>query len=361
MILYFLLIFLLLILAAFLFLRLEVFGRLPDRQEKKKLSLSQNFNGKFFLNSVPTPMKMNPVKLFRAFSQSDAEKRKPGIQIAVHKHYSADFNPNASKKMKIMWLGHVGLLIELAGKRILIDPVFSHRASPVSFAGPKRFHENPLVLDDLPHVDLVLISHNHYDHLDHAMVKKLKDLETQFISTLGLETTFRQWGVKSGKHHSLDWYENFSLEDVEIIATPSRHFSGRTPFDRNKTFWCSFVIRTKEESIYYEADSGYFNGFKEIGDRYGPFDVTAMGIGAYNELWANIHTFPEEAVKAHLELRGRKMLPIHWCTFNLALHPWEESIERTLKAAKENKVELLLPKPGEWIDVNENYLRKMWW
>ncbi|MDZ7743311.1 MAG: MBL fold metallo-hydrolase [Bacteroidota bacterium] len=303
---------------------------------------------------------MNLFKLIRAFSQSDVKSRKPAIQIPVLKHSSNDFKQEASQKMKIMWLGHVGLLIEIGGKRILVDPVFSQRASPVSFAGPERFHENPLDLDDLPHINLVLISHNHYDHLDHQMVKQLKDEETQFISTLGLETTFSCWGVKPGWHHSLDWHERFSLGDLEIIATPSRHFSGRTPFDRNKTFWCSFVIRTKDESLFYEADSGYFNGFKEIGDQYGPFDATAMGIGAYNKLWANIHTFPEEALKAHQELRGKKMLPIHWCTFNLALHPWEEPIERTIKAAEENDIELLLPEVGEWIDTEKKYKNKWW-
>ena len=358
---YVLILLLLISFAAFLILQRKVFGKSPGSDERERIIASPNYTGNAFVNPVPTKMHTNPLKILKVFTQSRKTDREPPFEIPLVKHNKDGFTDPPSQELKLMWLGHVSFLIEMAGKRILLDTVVSERVSPFGFAGPKRFHEPPLPADELPHIDLFVISHNHYDHMDYSLIRKLKDRDIHFVTSLGLESTLKHWGVGANKITSLDWHESFRQDGLEIIATPSRHFSGRSPFDRNKTFWCSYVVRSEDQSIYYEADSGYFDGFREIGEKYGPFDLSLMGIGAYNDLWAVIHTFPEEAVKGHLQLNAGKMIPIHWCTFNLAVHPWIEPIERTVHEAKKKNVELIIPIPGEWVIPGKKQSRPLWW
>ncbi|WP_448551722.1 MBL fold metallo-hydrolase [Thalassotalea montiporae] len=245
-------------------------------------------------------------------------------------------------------LGHSSLLLKVNGQVILVDPVFSERASPVQWAGPKRFHESPIDLADIPYVDIVLISHNHYDHLDKGSIAQLKDKTEQFITTLKVGDQLVKWGVDASKIVELDWWQSITAKGIEFVAAPTQHFSGRSLFDRDQSLWASFVIRTPETNVFFSGDSGYFSGFKEIGEKYGPFDLTFVETGAYNEAWQGVHMIPEESLQTHLDLKGKVMMPIHNATFDLALHDWDEPLERITKLAEENNVELSTPVFGEF-------------
>jgi L-ascorbate metabolism protein UlaG (beta-lactamase superfamily) len=253
-------------------------------------------------------------------------------------------------------------LIEIDNKRILTDPVWSERASFLSWVGPKRFFAAPLQLNELPHLDAVILSHDHYDHLDKAVIQQLASTTVPFYCSLKVGQYLEQWGVHKNRITEMDWLQDtFIGDDCILTATPARHFSGRSLRNRFQTLWSSFVIKTNRHNIFYGADSGWFPGFKHIGNIYGPFDLTMLEIGAYNENWADIHMGPENAVEAHLALKGKLMMPIHWGTFNLALHGWKEPVERLLPYAKEKNVELFLPEPGVPTEVTGVSYNSNWW
>jgi len=207
----------------------------------------------------------------------------------------------------------------------------------------------------------VIISHDHYDHLDKTVIPKLAATNVPFICSVGVGKYLQQWGVSANNITELNWSDSTQVKQLSITATPARHFSGRGIFNRNETLWSSFVLKGPAHNIFYGADSGWFPGFEEIGNTFGPFDLTMLEIGAYGEGWPDIHMGPENAVKAHLALKGKVMMPIHWGTYNLAFHPWYEPVERVLKAATTNKVSLLLPCPGMPTDVNGKALISNWW
>jgi L-ascorbate metabolism protein UlaG (beta-lactamase superfamily) len=264
--------------------------------------------------------------------------------------------------LRVTWFGHSSLLIEIDGCRILTDPVWSNRASFVPFAGPKRFYPPSLPLASLPPLDAVLLSHDHYDHLDAPTIRRLAKQPVRFICSLGMSRHLESWGVKPGRIAELNWGESERLPSgCEIIATPARHFSGRTLWGRNRTLWSSFVIRTARHTIFFGGDSGPFPGFREIGNNYGPFDLAMLEIGAYDADWPEVHMGPENATEAHLALRGRLMLPIHWGLFNLAFHPWQEPVERLLKIAAQKQIPLLLPRPGIPVEAAGASLNTGWW
>ncbi len=265
---------------------------------------------------------------------------------------------NEAKDNTLFKLGHSTVLLKLQNQLVLFDPVFSERASPVQWAGPKRFHQPPITLDELPAINVVVISHDHYDHLDEAAIKQLDNKVSQYIVPRGLSKYLLDWGVSKEKIIELNWWQNTHLNGIEYIATPTQHFSGRGLFDRDQTLWASWVVRTKETNIYFSGDSGYFSGFKQIGEKYGPFDITMIETGAYNDLWSEIHMTPEESVQAHIDLQGgavshSAMLPIHNGTFDLALHDWYEPLERVTTSAWENSVSLSTPIVGQAIDVKK--------
>lgn len=262
--------------------------------------------------------------------------------------------------LKVSWLGHSCLLMNIDGYSILTDPIFERK---VSLIGPARFNENlPVNVQDLPFIDVVIISHDHYDHLNKFSIQQLSGKTGVFMVPLRVGKRLVQWGVPEEKIIELNWWDEFQTNsNLTIAATPAQHFSGRGLFDRNSTLWASWVIKTPKHRVYFSGDSGYFGGFKEIGDKYGPFDMTFLECGAYDTRWSNIHMFPEQTVQAHLDLKGKILQPIHWATFNLALHPWYEPMERLITAAWNREVSVSTPVIGSVIDYNQSRTTNLWW
>lgn len=258
-------------------------------------------------------------------------------------------------------LGHSSVLMKLDNQFVMTDPVFSDRASPVQWAGPKRFHKAPITIAELPAIDVVVISHDHYDHLDKAAVKELADKVSLFLVPLRVGEHLIKWGVSADKVIELNWWESYVFNGIEYTLTPTQHFSGRTGVDRDRTLWGSWVIAAPTQRVFFSGDSGYFSGFKEIGEKYGPFDLTLVETGAYNEAWSQIHMFPEQSVQAHIDLKGKVMFPIHNSTFDLATHDWQEPINRALANAQERGVDVVMPKMGERLVVGDAMPLSYWW
>lgn len=263
-------------------------------------------------------------------------------------------------QLNVTWLGHSSLMINVDGYRILTDPVFEKR---VSVFGPTRFNgDAPLDIQHVPSIHAVIISHDHYDHLNKFSIRHLNEKTEKFIVPLAVGALIAEWGVPQNKIVELDWWEEYRFdEQLMVAATPAQHFSGRGLCDRNKTLWASWVIKTPCHSLFFSGDSGYFDGFMEIGEKYGPFDMTFIECGAYNKSWSGVHMFPEQTVQAHLDLNGRILHPIHWGTFNLALHPWYEPMERLTAAALKNNIETATPIVGETILYGKSAPSAEWW
>jgi L-ascorbate metabolism protein UlaG (beta-lactamase superfamily) len=267
-------------------------------------------------------------------------------------------------------MGHSSILLEIDGVRVLMDPVWDERASPVQWFGPKRFFAPPLALEDMPLLDVVLISHDHYDHLGADTLRRLADLQpsAHWVTSLGVAKVLRGLRVKSAKITELDWTQSVRIEAAdgaacEITSLPARHFSGRSAFNRFETLWSSFVLRSQKHNVYFGADSGWWDGFAEIGAAYGPFDLTMLEIGAYNELWKQIHMGPDGAARSFKDMGASGLLmPIHWALFDLALHAWRWPIERMQELAARDGLKLWSPEPGAPSEVVCGVeLRSDWW
>ena len=326
------------------------------------IKISNYENGEF-VNSNPTELMTESFfKIGYKFLFENNKTRSPNFEIPIEKINIDSFTNLADKNLSAIWLGHSTVLINIDGTLILTDPMFSKWAAPINWFGPKRFFNSPMEIEKLPILDAVIISHNHYDHLDKESVLRLNGLTKKFIVPIGVGKYLQNWGISSSKVIEKNWWEDYKLNDqIDVITTPAQHFSGRGLFDRNKSLWTSFVIKGKNHSIYFGGDSGYFSGYKEIGKKYGPFDITILPIGAYNKMWKSIHTNSEEAVKAHIDLKGNLLLPIHWGTFNLALHSWTEPAEQLIIAANEAKIEFVIPKAGKIVDNLSKHIIEKWW
>jgi L-ascorbate metabolism protein UlaG (beta-lactamase superfamily) len=289
-----------------------------------------------------------------------ADRDKPEGEIPVVSLNNNSFNGYSAAGLMVRWLGHSTVLIEMSGDRILIDPVFNQYASPVPVV-TKRFSKAPLRPEQLPHIDAVIISHNHYDHLEKETVNALSKSGTTFFVPTGVGESLRDWGIPPRQVKELSWWEQSRFEALTFICVPARHFSGRGLFDRNVALWSGWVIRSDRKSVYFSGDTGYANHFAAIGEQYGPFDLTMIKIGAYNDSWPHVHVTPEEAVKGHIEARGEVFLPVHWATFVLALHPWDEPIIRAVKAAQQKDVLIITPKIGELVDIEKPITNHHWW
>jgi L-ascorbate metabolism protein UlaG (beta-lactamase superfamily) len=263
--------------------------------------------------------------------------------------------------LRMTWLGHSTQLIEIDGHRILTDPVWSDRASPLDWIGPRRWYRPAIALGDLPPIDAVLISHDHYDHLDHRTLTAMKDwAKTTFIVPLGIGAHLAYWGIPESRIVELDWWERTRVGQLEVVCTPARHASGRTVlFD--STLWAGWALLGSPHRAFYSGDTGLFPAMREIGQRLGPFDVTSIEVGQYHSAWPDWHIGPEQAVLAHQLLRGKVLVPVHWGLFALAYHGWTEPAERVLAAAKKAGVTLVLPHPGQSIEPEAPAPPQRWW
>jgi len=286
--------------------------------------------------------------------------RKPDVELPTQKVDFEQIINAKSDELKVTWVGHSSQIINIDGKIILTDPVYENRTA---FMGPSRFNGDvPFDIEELPEVDLVIISHNHYDHLNSTTIETIHPKVKHFITPLMVGAELEKMGVPREKITELDWWEEILLFDELLIAlTPAQHFSNRGLFDSNETLWGSYVIQGPYHKIYFSGDSGYSESFKQIGDKYGPFDYTFLECGAYDERWHSMHMFPEETAQAHLDLKGKFLQPVHWGTFDLALHSWYDPMIRVSKAADSLGIILSTPIVGETITINENLITERWW
>jgi L-ascorbate metabolism protein UlaG (beta-lactamase superfamily) len=264
--------------------------------------------------------------------------------------------------LRVTWLGHSTMLIEIDGVRILTDPVWGPRASPSALIGPKRFQPVPVSLREMPPVDVVFVSHDHYDHLDYPTIRALAKSRVPFVASLGVGAHLEYWGVQADRITELDWWESHALPNTDVVLTaaPSQHFSGRGLKDRNSTLWSSLAIRSPRHAVFFSGDTGLTTEYRSIRERLGPFDVVMLEIGAFYPAWGDVHLGPDNAVEAHAMLGGLFM-PVHWGTFSLALHAWDQPAERLLELAPQADVELLMPRLGQPAEPAHGQVIEPWW
>ncbi|MGC5012351.1 MBL fold metallo-hydrolase [Streptosporangium sp. DT93] len=337
----------------------ELGGR-PEGERLERMRRSPQFHDGVFRNSTPGTFVPSPQSARQVFWNMflNRAERRPAAPIPV---VTTPAGGPSATGLSVIWYGHATALLEIEGRRVLLDPVWSRRASPSQLVGPRRLHPVPTSLAGLPPLDAIVISHDHYDHLDRATVRRLTALQTApFLVPLGIGAHLERWGVPASRIVELDWQEEATVAGLRFVATAARHFSGRT-LDRNVTLWGSWVIAGSDKRVFYAGDSGYFDGYAGIGAAHGPFDLTLIPIGAYNAAWPDIHMDPEEAVNAHLDLGGRLLLPVHWATFTLAAHPWAEPVDRLWHEAKARGVRIAVPRPGERVDTVDVPMLESWW
>ena len=302
--------------------------------------------------------------IWRAFGEfffGGSKFRRPSTPILTEHRVAADYGSPSATGLRVTWLGHSTTLLEIGRARLLIDPVWTERASFVSFAGPRRFYPPPLPLDELPPLDAVVLSHDHFDHLDASLVRDLAPRRLAWVAPLGVGRWLRKWGVRGADITELDWWESTTVAGATLTATPARHFSGRGPRTTDRTLWAGYAISAAGRRVYYAGDTAMQDEFTEIGERLGPFDLTMIEVGAYDRLWPDVHLGPEQAVLAHRLVRGDLMLPVHWGLFDLALHGWTEPIERVLVAAARHEVRVATPRPGGIVEPGSPHAATRWW
>jgi L-ascorbate metabolism protein UlaG (beta-lactamase superfamily) len=331
---------------------------------RERMLASPRFDGRVFRNTHPVSAGLKPGverPTMRDFLCPD-EHRIPSTPLPLVDPRST-WGARPSSGLRVTWLGHSTLLIEIDGVRVLTDPVWGNRVSPVAFAGPKRFHPPPAPLDALPPLDAIIVSHDHYDHLDRPTIRAFaaERRGTPFITSLGVGERLERWGVPSANITELDWWEHADVKGVSITAAPAQHFSGRGLKDRNATLWSSFHLRGPRHSVFFGADSGLTPEFSEIGRRLGPFDLVALEIGAYHPAWGDIHMGPANALSAYRMLASGAFLPIHWGTFNLAIHPWSEPAETVVALGAPAGVPLIMPKLGAPVEPTVSVGVDPWW
>ncbi len=322
---------------------------------KKKLRLEKSKNyikGKFkYPNETPIDYSLKALfPVITEYMKGNPNKR-PREKLQVQP-ISKSLLTSSLDKASVTWFGHSTTLIKLDGHLILLDPIFEAYSSPFRLGGKRYSEQLSIEVEDLPEIDAVLISHDHYDHLDFQSIKKIRDKVRVFLVPLGVGSHLKRWGINSEKIVELDWWEEVEFYGIKFRCTPAKHSSGRGVFNHNSTLWCSWIIEGNHANVFFSGDSGYGPHFQEIGDKYGPFDLTLIEAGQYdNNGWWPLHMLPEETIQAHIELQGRTLLPIHWGAFTLAVHDWDEPIERVLKTARERNVVVAAPRIGETVEI----------
>ncbi len=336
-------------------------GKLTDELIERYSNSPQWKDGNF-MNLEETSMSINflslPKLLYKQFCEK--EGREPAKPLPIQKFDQEAFVA-PSAKAKFIWFGHSVLLIRMNEKTILIDPMLGPNASPIAPFKTKRFSENTLdIIDELPPIDLMLLTHDHYDHLDLDSMQKLMPKVKQYFVALGCARHLIKWGVNKSDIQEFDWWDDALFEGINITFTPTRHFSGRGLTDRAKSLWGGWVITSESENIYFSGDGGYGEHFKEVGEKLGPFNFGIFECGQYNENWHQIHMYPEETVQAAIEAKVKKVMAVHWAGFSLAQHPWKEPIERFEKAAKQQALATATPAMGELFTTLETSQNEWW-
>jgi L-ascorbate metabolism protein UlaG (beta-lactamase superfamily) len=340
------------------------FGGTHSKEDIKRYEASGHYEDGKFQNLTPTAQDMSFGSIVTTLKDfiAGVPRKKPDFDLPVEK-VDSTYLEEKKHINKLVWFGHSAFLLQLDGKNILIDPMLGDTPAPHPIIGTKRFSkELPIEIQNLPKIDAILISHDHYDHLDYESIQILKEKTDQFFVPLGVGAHLESWGVAANDIKEHNWWDTTEFEGIKLAFTPSRHFSGRGLTDGSATLWGSWVITGKTKNIYFSGDSGYGPHFKEIGEKYGPFDFAMMECGQYDEKWANIHMVPEETVHASIDIKTAVMMPIHWGSFALALHSWDDPVLRVTKKAKELAQPITVPKIGaeillDKIDISENE----WW
>ena len=350
--------FVLLALAAWLVFRLPGFGGTPEGARMERMRQSPQFHNGRFENTPPYVSNMSVLGELQAYMGE--QQREPGFALPVLPMAASDLAAMPLPGLRAWWLGHASVLVEIDGVRILTDPVFSQRTSPFQWVGPARLHPVPLALAAWKNIDAVVISHDHFDHLDMDTVRHLARGGSHFYVGLGVGAHLQRWAVPEAQIHEMDWWEQLSIKGVVIHCTPARHYSGRKSMD-NSTLWSSWMIKGPRHSAWYSGDTGYAGHFKEIRERLGAPELALIKIGAYGDTWLDIHMHPEAAVQAHLDVGATTLLPVHWATFNLAYHDWAEPAVRTAAAARAKGVQLVAPRVGEKFEFGVPFVNRAWY
>jgi L-ascorbate metabolism protein UlaG (beta-lactamase superfamily) len=340
------------------------FGEEPSDSDKNEYTKTGYYKEEKFINLIPTSVDMSFKKMISTMSEflKEDKSRKPQVNIPVLKLDSTRIAKN-DKTTKLTWFGHSAFLLEIDGKKILLDPMFGEVPAPHPLLGGKRFNKDlPLSIEKLPEIDALIISHDHYDHLDYGSIIKMKSKVLDFYVPLGVKAHLISWGIPKDKIHEMAWWDEEYKDGLMFAFAPSRHFSGRGLTNRNSTLWGSWIIKGVKDNVYFSGDGGYGEHFKEIGEKYGPFDIGMIECGQYNENWEQIHMMPEESAQAAIDIKAKLMIPIHWGTFSLSLHSWTEPVERVLIKAKELNIPITTPKIGEPILLKSNkFPQGHWW
>jgi L-ascorbate metabolism protein UlaG (beta-lactamase superfamily) len=328
---------------------LAAFGGKVLGARKERVQDSRYFDGSRFRNVLETPMGAPSAGLAWEYIAGKVE-REPKEAFPIVHPATGSLSPGQGEPLRVTWLGHSTVLLEIDGRLVLTDPVFGQRAAPVSWLGPKRFHPVPLEPEQLPPLDVILISHDHFDHLDFPTISRLAHRETTWVTSLGVGAHLEAWGVPPQRIVELDWWQEADIAGLQIVATPSRHFQGRGPGTSTETFWSSWALRGPRHSVWFSGDTGPWDeGFEQIGRHFGGFDLSLIEIGAWHPAWGSIHLGPDNAMKVHQQVRARTMMPVHWGTFSLALHAWDQPITHLQGLAEAADVQLLSPMMGQTV------------
>lgn len=340
------------------------FGANPSKEKVLQYEKLDYFEDGKFSNLVPTNMDMDfteTIKMLPEFFKKDPTRR-PDFELPIERRDSLEL-VNKDHTTRLVWFGHSSFLLQIDGKTILIDPMFGEVPSPHPMLGKKRYSKVlPIEVEKLPQIDMIIMSHDHYDHLDYGSIQKLKDKTKSFYVPLGMGAHFEDWGVNSSTIHELGWWDEIQADGLLLALTPARHFSGRGLNNRFSTLWGSWVIQGQSDNIFFSGDSGYGPHFKQIGEKYGPFNFAMMECGQYNERWTDIHMVPEETAQAAQDVNAKIFMPIHWAAFTLAMHSWTDPVERVLAKAKQINQPIYVPEIGEFIELDKNLeTGRKWW
>ncbi len=338
------------------------FGGTPSATSLARMKASPNYKNGVFQNQIETPAIAKGYSTVQVFYEFLFKKIAHAFPLSEIPHVQTDLKNIPIEKELIIWFGHSSYYLQTAGKRFLVDPVFSGNASPIAGTTTSFLGSNTYQVQDLPEIDYLLISHDHYDHLDYETILQLKDKVAHVITGLGVAAHFERWGYQTEQITELDWYDDIELDEhIKLIATPGRHFSGRT-FKRNTSLWLSFVLLTPKHKLFLGGDSGYGPHFNDIGKKYGPFDLAIIENGQYDPKWAYIHLLPEQQMQVAKDLNAAKIMPVHSSKFKLSQHAWKEPLEKISQSAAQAHIPLVTPKIGEIVDLNQyNQVFESWW